>query len=113
MGRSWNHADHRALGESLLDAVRDAANRWVFPELVDEGHEPWDGVRFVAVGSSLDARHFVDVSDSIATGVESLRAHAAYLEGLGGVDPDAMLRGAAAGVGALVGVQHAIAVELL
>ena len=30
-GPSWNHADHRAVGRSLLDAVRDAANPWVFP----------------------------------------------------------------------------------
>src|SRR5690606_22055729 len=45
----WNHVDHRVLGEAVVDAVRDAANRWVFPELRQEGHEPWDGVRFVLV----------------------------------------------------------------
>ncbi|HSP02852.1 MAG TPA: PIG-L family deacetylase, partial [Acidimicrobiales bacterium] len=38
-GPSWNHADHRAVGRALLDAVRDAANPWVFP---DRG-EAWDG----------------------------------------------------------------------
>src|SRR5215210_2446609 len=31
-GPSWNHADHRAVGRALLDAVRDAANPWVFPD---------------------------------------------------------------------------------
>jgi LmbE family N-acetylglucosaminyl deacetylase len=28
-----NHADHRAVGLATLDACRDAANEWVFPEL--------------------------------------------------------------------------------
>lgn len=30
-------ADHRAVGLAALDAVRDADNQWVFPELADEG----------------------------------------------------------------------------
>ena len=37
----WNHVDHRELGRSLPDAVRDAANRWLF---TDAG-EPWAGVQ--------------------------------------------------------------------
>lgn len=40
-----NQADHIAVGRSVLDAIRDAGNRWVFPDLLDEGHEPWGGVR--------------------------------------------------------------------
>jgi len=110
----WNHADHRILGEALVDAVRDAANRWVFPELVDEGHEPWAGVRFVAAGGSPEARHYVDVSESIEVGMASLRAHAAYLEALGDHgETETQMRGAAASVGELVGVDHAIAFELI
>ena len=42
-------ADHRVVGLAALDAARDAGNRWVFPELLDEGLEPWSGVRFAAV----------------------------------------------------------------
>ena len=111
---SWNHVDHRVLGISLLDAVRDAANPWTFPELVDEGHEAWSGVRFVAVASSPLARHFVDVTGHVDTAVASLRAHAAYLEALGGdFDPDAFLRGSMEAVGHDAGVPHAVAVELL
>ena len=113
-GGGWNHADHRVLGEALVDAVRDAANRWVFPELLDEGHEPWEGVRFVAAAASPLARHYVDVSDSIEVGMASLRAHAAYLEALGGAEQtEGWLRDGAAGVGAEVGVAHAVAVELI
>ena len=64
-GAGWNHADHRVVGEALVDAVRDAGNRWVFPELVEEGHEPWDGTRFVLAASSPRSTHYVDISDSI------------------------------------------------
>jgi LmbE family N-acetylglucosaminyl deacetylase len=112
--RSWNHVDHRVLGEAVLDAVRDAANRWVFPELVDEGHEPWDGVRCTAIGASPLADHYVDVTGFVDTALDSLRAHAAYLEALG--DPEGTitwLRGAMESVGAQVGVEAAVAVELL
>ena len=44
-GPSVNMADHRVLGEALLDATRDAGNRWVFTDLLDEGLEPWSGGR--------------------------------------------------------------------
>ena len=36
-GGNVNHADHRAVGLATLDACRDAANRWMFPELGDCG----------------------------------------------------------------------------
>ena len=35
-----NQADHRVAGLAAVDALRDAANRWVFPELLDEGLQP-------------------------------------------------------------------------
>ena len=41
-GDSFNMADHRNVGLAVLDASRDAGNRWVFPEA---GLEPWGGVR--------------------------------------------------------------------
>jgi LmbE family N-acetylglucosaminyl deacetylase len=114
--RVWNHADHRALGEALLDAVRDAANRWVFPELVEEGHEPWSGVRHTFVSASPLATHYVDVTDTIGAVADSLHCHAAYLAALG--DPDGAstigwLTESLRQVGAEVGVGAAVAVELL
>jgi LmbE family N-acetylglucosaminyl deacetylase len=113
-GGGWNHVDHRVLGTSLVDAVRDAANRWVFPELVDEGHDPWSGVRFVLAASSPLARHYVDVADTLAVGIESLRAHRAYIEGLGGgFEAEPFLRGLAEPTGREVGVGAAIAFELI
>lgn len=113
-GTGWNHADHRVVGEALVDAVRDAGNRWVFPELLEEGFEPWDGTRFVLAASSPLSRHYVDISDTVEVGLASLRAHAAYFEALGGGEStEAFLREGAARVGAEVGVAHALPVELI
>lgn len=91
----FNMADHRVVGLAALDAARDAGNRWVFPELLAEGLEPWGGVRFALVAASPFASHAVPVTDTIDRGVASLLAHRAYLEGLGPSsmsDPDAFLR---------------------
>ncbi|MDH3299596.1 MAG: PIG-L family deacetylase [Acidimicrobiia bacterium] len=109
-GPSWNHADHRAVGVALLDAVRDAANRWIFPEL----GEPWSGVRFALFSHSLDTTHGVDVTDTLDAGIESLRCHKAYLDNLGAdaPDPDEMLRSTAAAAGPRLGVGYAVPFEL-
>lgn len=48
-GGGFNMADHRALGLAVADAIRDAANRWVFRDL---DLEPWQGVRFALFGGS-------------------------------------------------------------
>src|SRR5215469_6541378 len=39
-GGMLNQADHRVAGLAAVDAVRDAGNRWVFPELLGDGLEP-------------------------------------------------------------------------
>ncbi len=46
-GGTLNMADHRWTGLAVLDAARDAGNRWIFPELLKDGLGPWDGVRMV------------------------------------------------------------------
>ena len=116
-GTSWNHADHRLVGTALLDAVRDAANRWVFPELVGEGLEPWDGVGMVCFAGSPAPTHAVDVTGSLERGIESLRCHATYLAALSpgtpGQDPTSFLREAAAAAGPLLGVRYATTFEVV
>lgn len=89
IGTFLNQADHRAVGLATLDAVRDAANRWVFPELVAEGHAPWSGVRAILFNGSSQANCGVDVTAFMEQGRAALRAHRAYFEGLGdgGTDP--------------------------
>ncbi|MFE9750777.1 PIG-L deacetylase family protein [Saccharothrix saharensis] len=90
-GGFLNMADHRVVGQAVIDAVRDAANRWVFRDL---DLEPWHGVRFVAVSGSPRAGHAVDITDTFALGVASLREHRAYLAALSGemAEPEAFLR---------------------
>lgn len=112
--RTWNHVDHRVLGEAVVDAVRDAANRWVFPELVEEGHDPWGGVRFVLAASSPRATHHTDVTDTLDVGIRSLEAHRAYLDGLGyDLDAERFLRELTEGTGRQLGVGAAITFELI
>lgn len=105
-----NHADHRVVGLAVLDACRDAANRWMFP---DAG-EPWKGVRGVYVTAMQPATHYVDVTATMDRAIESLRAHRAYLEGLGGdFDPEQFLRGFACSTGETVGCELAVSFRQL
>lgn len=112
-GGGFNHADHRVLGPALLDAIRDAANRWVFTDLTEEGLAPWSGVRFAAFGASPRATHYVELSASdLAAGVASLDAHAVYLSNLEGFDQKSLLPEVAARAGAWAGVPLATAFEV-
>ncbi len=111
----FNMADHRVVGLAVLDAARDAANRWIFPDLVDEGLEPWSGVRRVALAGSPYASHGVDITGFLDRGIASLEAHERYLEGLGDDWPpaDMFLTTLAEQAGARLGVDHAVAFELV
>jgi LmbE family N-acetylglucosaminyl deacetylase len=100
-----NHADHRAVGLAVLDACRDAANEWVFP---DAGPR-CDTIRDAYVASTGNPTHFADVSGTIEAGIASLREHRAYIDGLGGdFDPDEFLRNMAGYVGLGAGVDYAV-----
>jgi LmbE family N-acetylglucosaminyl deacetylase len=113
-GGGIDYADHRAVGLAAVDGVRDAGNRWVFRELLDDGLEPWK-VRYTALGASPRATHAVDVTDTIEAGVASLNAHRRYLEGLGddAPDVDGMLRGFAAMNAPRFGDRLTVAYEIL
>ena len=107
--RIVNQADHRAVGIAALDAARDAGNRWIFPELLEDGFQPWPGVRHIYVMGSNNPTHAVDVTDTIDVGIESLRAHAAYLDGLGrDFDPAAFLNGMTSQASQAVGMRNAV-----
>ncbi|MQA10365.1 MAG: PIG-L family deacetylase [Pseudonocardiaceae bacterium] len=111
-GGGFNMADHRHVGAATLDAVRDAANRWVFREL---DLPPWQGVRWIAVNGSPNQTHAVDITGTFDRAVASLREHRAYLEGLGGdmSDPEGFLRPYAEQIGAQFGSPLATPFELL
>jgi LmbE family N-acetylglucosaminyl deacetylase len=113
-GESLNQPDHIAAGRATLDAVRDAGNRWVFPEQIEAGLQQWGGVREVWAAFSPDGRHAVDTTATFERGVESLRAHQAYIEGLGQehFDPAEFLEGLGRQAGTRLGVAIAASFEV-
>ena len=104
-GGAVNHADHRAVGLAVLDACRDAANRWFSPEL----GEPWQGIGAAYVAASNPPTHYVDVGDTLPLGVASLQEHRAYIEGLGrDFDPEEFLTNMAGFGGMAAGCDFAV-----
>lgn len=91
-GVAWNSPDHLAVGRATLDAAGDAGNRWIFPELTEQGLRPWDGVRWVAVAGSVSPTHAADATPGLERSVRSLLEHRAYIEALTDEDPEKYCR---------------------
>ncbi|MFC7489630.1 MULTISPECIES: PIG-L deacetylase family protein [unclassified Knoellia] len=112
-----NQADHRAVGLACADAVADAGNRWIFPELVNEGFEPWN-VGMLAFAGSMNPTHYVDVGDKVAVAVASLEEHAAYNSALPDEFPKPdqlvpMILEMGAQAAQAEGVTHAVALDVV
>lgn len=104
-----DHADHRAAGSATIDAVRDADNRWVFPELLrDEDLGPWGATWLLLTGSR--PTDYVAISEeSERRAVASLAAHEAYLADLPWHPaPEDMVPEMLRGQGSAAGVQRAV-----
>lgn len=113
-GGILNMADHRWLALAALDAARDAGNRWIFPDLLKEGHPPWDGVRMVCLSGSPLPTHAVDVTGYLDAGIASLREHRVYIENLSkAFDPETFLRESAAATGKRFGCPFAVSFEVI
>jgi LmbE family N-acetylglucosaminyl deacetylase len=111
VGGMTNQADHRVVGLATLDACRDAGNRWIFPELADEGVEPWAGVRYVCFAGAQTPTHGVDVTgEPLRRGIASLAAHAEYTAalGAGAFEPGPFLTWVAGMGGPALGVESAV-----
>ncbi|MCX4553464.1 PIG-L family deacetylase [Streptomyces sp. NBC_01387] len=91
-GVAWNTPDHVAVGRAVLDAAGDAGNRWIFPELAEQGLQPWNGVRWVAVAGSSSPTHAVDATEGLERSVRSLLEHRSYIEVLTDEDPETYCR---------------------
>ncbi|MFC0602808.1 PIG-L deacetylase family protein [Streptomyces palmae] len=115
-GVAWNTPDHRAVGRAVLDAVGDAGNRWIFPDLAEQGLEPWNGVRHVAVAGSPHPSHAVDATAGAERAVRSLLAHRSYIEALTDEEPETycrtFLEGTMAAAGKRFGGRPAVSFEL-
>ncbi|MFN2389252.1 MAG: PIG-L deacetylase family protein [Actinomycetota bacterium] len=74
--RFINHPDHRAVGQACLDVSMTAGTTpGHFPELLDEGLEPWRGLREVWVMGPGLRPVAVDVGATIDRKIEALLCH--------------------------------------
>ncbi len=75
MNSAINHPDHRAAGAATLDAIFPAAgNRMYFPELLQEGLEPWSP-KEVWLALSNEPNQWVLVNDTVATKIAAICKH--------------------------------------
>lgn len=113
-GGTLNQADHIAVGNAVLDAVRDAGNRWVFPEQLTGDAQPWNGVRTILAFGSPQATHALVVDDTVEQAVRSLEAHAAYLGALGAGTTKArdVVEQILTAGGRAAGARHAVTAEV-
>jgi LmbE family N-acetylglucosaminyl deacetylase len=75
-----NHPDHRAIGQASLDVSMTAGTTpGHFPELLDEGLEPWRGLREVWVAGPAGGETVVDITSTIDRKIEALLCHASQI----------------------------------
>jgi LmbE family N-acetylglucosaminyl deacetylase len=99
------HPDHLATGEATLAAVYPAArDRLNFPELIDEGLEPWK-VRQVLVSGVERPNLWIDVLATLERGLQALRCHESQIDDWDEVE--GRVRERAAEVGEPVGMPMA------
>jgi LmbE family N-acetylglucosaminyl deacetylase len=80
--RFINHPDHRAVGLASLDVTLTAGTTpGHFPELLDEGLEPWRGLREVWIAGPGSNPRVVDITDTIDRKLEALMCHRSQLPG--------------------------------
>lgn len=105
--RFINHPDHRAIGQASLDVSMTAGTTpGHFPELLDEGFDPWRGLREVWIaGPGLNPR-LVDITKTIDRKIAALRCHRSQV-GDNADDIEAFVRDYTAQLGAAAGFAHA------
>ena len=80
--RFINHPDHRAVGLASLDVTLSAGTTpGHFPELLEEGLDPWRGLREVWIAGPGSKPRVVDITDTIDRKVEALMCHRSQLPG--------------------------------
>ncbi|MCE5287671.1 MAG: PIG-L family deacetylase [Nocardiaceae bacterium] len=103
-----NQADHRAAGLATVDAVRDAANPWIFPEQVADAILTPHQAKWILVAGANDPTHGVEVSAAnVERGIASLKSHEQYLAALPWhPDPAEFIPPFATAEGAQIGVEY-------
>ena len=71
-----NHPDHRAVGTATLDiTVTGGTTAAIFPELLDEGLEPWQGLEETWLMGPGGGPRVVDVTHTFERKMQALEAH--------------------------------------
>lgn len=100
-----NHPDHRAVGHATLDVTVTAGTTvGHFPELLDEGLEPWRGLREIYVAGPAGGETAVDITAGIDRKIAALRCHRSQL---GEWDVESAVRQWTAEAGREHGMAHA------
>lgn len=108
-GRRYiNHPDHRAVGDAVLAVVAcDAPTRPQFPELLEEGLDPFK-VPNLWLSTGLEGDETpIDIGETIDVKVKAIQAHRSQIENMGSPDVDAMVRAWAAEIGSPHGMAYA------
>jgi LmbE family N-acetylglucosaminyl deacetylase len=76
-----NHPDHRAVGQASLDVTVTAGTTpGHFPELLEEGLEPWKGLREIYIYGPGGGDHAEDIASAIDRKIEALKCHASQID---------------------------------
>lgn len=103
-----NHADHRNVGLATVDAIRDADNPWLYPELRAQGLEPWATKQLWVTAGEVNTAIPVSPA-SVERAVRSLQAHQLYLESLPDhMAPEEFIPQILKDGGAAAGTEHAV-----
>lgn len=87
-----SHPDHLAAGEASIRAVYPAAeNRFAWPELLEQGLEPWH-VSEIWIMAHPQMSHAVDITEDFGRKLAALQAHASQTGHMGD-GLEGMLRG--------------------
>lgn len=74
--RFINHPDHRAIGQASLDvSITAGTTPGHFPELLDEGLDPWRGLRELWIAGPGAKPRVVDISSTIDRKIQALMCH--------------------------------------
>lgn len=103
------HPDHRAVGQSTLDAIAAARDRMYYPEQLRDGLTE-HRVHNVYFFATDDANYYVDISATIETKIAAILAHASQFKGR---DIGAFVRARDQATGATQGLAYAEAFHYL
>jgi LmbE family N-acetylglucosaminyl deacetylase len=103
------HPDHRAVGQTALDAVAAARDHMYYPEQLVEGLTE-HRVHNVYFFATDQPNYYVDITPTIDLKIEALRAHASQIRTEGLEDT---IRMRARMVGQEIGVEYAEAFHYL